>query len=265
VRINFDRKLLVGMVHVRALPGTPRNALRVRDICHIAVEEARLLRQAGFDAVLVENMHDVPYLCRRVGPEITAAMTAVLCAVREAVDCPLGVQILAGANREALAAALAAEAQFIRVEGFVFAHVADEGWIESDAGELLRMRKALGAEHVAIFADVKKKHSSHAVTADVTLGETAHAAEFFGADALVVTGRSTGEVTAVEDLQEVRRSTYLPVIVGSGTNPETLASQWSCADGFIVGSWLKQGGKWDQELDRERIDRFMSEVRKLRG
>src|SRR6185295_17642379 len=109
---------------------------------------------------------------------------------------PLGVQVLAGANKEALAVAHAAGCQFIRAEGFVFAHVADEGLMpEADAGSLLRYRRAIGAEHIAVLADIKKKHSSHAITADVDLAETAKAAEFFGAEGVVVTGTATGEPT----------------------------------------------------------------------
>lgn len=263
-QLDFSQKLIVGMVHLRALPGTPRHTLAMREICRLAAAEARQLRDAGFDAVLVENMHDVPYLKRAVGPEITAAVTAALCAVREAVDCPIGVQILAGANREALAAALAADAQFIRCEGFVFGHVADEGWIESDAGALLRMRKALGAEHIAVWADVKKKHSSHAITADISLADTVHAAEFFGADAVIVTGRATGDPAAVANLEEARRATRLPVLVGSGTTPDTLSNQWHAVDGFIIGSWLKRGGHWDNELDSQRISAIMKAVTAIR-
>jgi membrane complex biogenesis BtpA family protein len=265
MKLNFAHRPMIGMVHLRALPGTPRHSLPVREICAIAAREARLLREAGFDAVLLENMHDVPYLRRHVGPEIVAAVTAALCAVREAVDCPVGVQILAGANSEALAAALAADAQFIRCEGFVFGHVADEGWMHSDAGELLRLRKALGADSIAILADIKKKHSSHAVTADVSLGETAHAAEFFGADAVVVTGRATGEETALDDIREARSATKLPVVVGSGTTPETLARQWPYADAFIVGSWIKRYGRWDEELDSERMARLIAAAHEARA
>ncbi|MGC8741876.1 MAG: BtpA/SgcQ family protein [Candidatus Sumerlaeaceae bacterium] len=261
---DWSRKVMIGMVHLRALPGTPRASLTMREICATAVREAALLREAGFDAVLIENMHDVPYVRRNVGPEITAAVTAALCAVRQAVDCPIGVQILAGANQQALAAAFAADAQFVRCEGFVFGHIADEGWIESDAGELLRMRKAIGAHHVAVFADVKKKHSSHAVTSDVSLGETAQAAEFFGADGIIVTGRATAEPTAGSDLQQVRQATQLPVLVGSGTTLETLAEHWSNADGFIVGSWLKSHGRWDEEIDPERVALLMAAARRLR-
>ena len=193
-------------------------------------------------------MHDRPYLKGAVGPEIVAAMTAVGRAVREAVDLPLGVQVLAGANREALAVALACDAVFVRVEGFVFAHVADEGWIDASAGELLRYRRAIGAEHVAVFADLKKKHSAHAVTADVSLAETAKAAEFFLADGVIVTGTSTGEPASPQDVAEVRNATSRPVLVGSGLTPQNLA-QLASAHAYLVGSSVKQGGLWSNGLE----------------
>src|SRR5262245_48099973 len=114
------------MVHVAALPGTPRHSMPMKKIVQQAVDEATMLAEAGFDSIILENMHDAPYLRREVGPEIVAAMTMIACAVRGVVKCPLGVQILAGANCAALAVAHAADCQFIRAEGFVFAAVADE-------------------------------------------------------------------------------------------------------------------------------------------
>ncbi len=175
-------RALIGMLHVGALPGTPAACDALDRIVDRVMAEARVYRDAGFTALLVENLHDRPYLKGSVGPEITAAMTAVGREVKRGVALPLGVQVLAGANREALAVALACGADFVRVEGYVFAHVADEGVIESSAAELLRYRRAIGAEHVLVFADVKKKHSAHALTADVSIAETARAAEFFLAD-----------------------------------------------------------------------------------
>ena len=256
---------LIGMVHARALPGTPQNSMTIDEIREIAVEEATLLRKSGFDALIVENMHDVPYLKRRVGPEIVACMTELTSAVRRAVDCPIGVQILAGANMEALAAAQAAGAGFIRAEGFVYAHVADEGIMESDAGELLRFRRSIGAEKILILADIKKKHSSHAITFDVNLADTAHTAEFFGADALVVTGSATGRPTKPGDLEEASRGSFLPLIVGSGVTPENMGSLWSLSRGLIIGSYLKKEGKWDQGLSEERIRKIVDAATAIRG
>src|SRR4029450_3188445 len=96
-------KSLVGMVHVAALPGTPRNSLSMPKIVRQAADEAKLLIDSGFDALLLENMPDAPYLRREVGPEIIAAMTMIACAVRASVKCPLGIQVLARAYRAALA------------------------------------------------------------------------------------------------------------------------------------------------------------------
>ena len=73
-----NRDLLIGMVHLRALPGTPRNTRSIAEIERIALHEAMTLVDAGFDALLIENMHDLPYLNREVGPEIVAAMTEPL-------------------------------------------------------------------------------------------------------------------------------------------------------------------------------------------
>ena len=197
------RRALIAMVHVGALPGTPSAREPLAVVIERAVEEASIFRDEGCAAIGLENMHDRPYLKSGVGPEIVAAMTAVAREVRRATMLPIGIQVLAGANREALAVAHAAGADFVRVEGFVFAHVADEGVIEGCAGELLRYRRAIGAEHVLIFADVKKKHAAHALTADVSIADTAKAAEFFLADGVIVSGAATGVEASPDEVQAV--------------------------------------------------------------
>src|SRR5689334_9716994 len=223
IRYLFDvPRALIGVIHVAALPGTPASALKPAEIAEAAAEEARIYERAGFHGLLIENTHDRPYLKAGAGPEIAAAMTAIGIAVRRASGLPLGVQVLAGANECAMAAAHACGASFVRVEGFVFAHVADEGIIEACAGSLLRYRRTIGADHVRVFADVKKKHSAHAITADVDLAETARAAEFFLADGLIVTGPATGVPTSPADVERVAHHVGIPVLVGSGTTPENI-------------------------------------------
>jgi membrane complex biogenesis BtpA family protein len=246
-------RALVGMIHVAALPGAPSSVLPLDAIVDQAVAEARAYAAAGFHAIAIENMHDRPYLRGAVGPEIVAAMAVVGRAVREASGRPLGVQVLAGANREALAVALASGACFVRVEGFVFAHVADEGLIESCAGELLRYRRAIGADQVRVFADIKKKHSAHAITADVDLCETAHAAEFFQADGVIVTGAATGREADASEVRAVSQAVGIPTLVGSGITAANL-SAFAAADAFIVGSSLKRDGLWSNPLDPSRLD-----------
>lgn len=245
-------RALVGMLHLGALPGTPSASQSIETLIETTLAEARTYRDAGFTALGIENMHDRPYLNGGVGPEITAAMTALAREVKRETGLVLGIQVLAAANREAIAIAHASGADFVRVEGFVYAHVADEGVIESCAGELLRYRRAIGAERVLVFADIKKKHSAHAITSDVSIVETAKAAEFFLADAVIVSGAATGRPASPEEVRDVVAAVRVPVLVGSGITPANLA-QFSTAHGFIVGSSAKQGGVWHHPLDRDAV------------
>jgi hypothetical protein len=264
VSVKLPPKALIGMVHVGALPGTPRAAQSIEELVRAAVQEVWALAEGGCDAILVENMHDIPYLRREVGPEIVASMTAVCRAINDATDLPCGVQVLAGANEAALAVALAAGLDFVRAEGFVFGHVADEGWMDACAGPLLRYRKQIGADHIAVWADVKKKHAAHAMTADVSLAETVKATEFFGADAVIVTGEATGRETSTADLCSARGATKLPVIVGSGVAAENAAAMLQHADAVIVGSALKKNGHWTSPVDLERVKAVAAAVQAAR-
>ncbi|XP_032892350.1 uncharacterized protein F13E9.13, mitochondrial-like [Amblyraja radiata] len=257
------RCAVLGMVHLRALPGAPRHSLSVPQIVEKACEEAAVYMEADIDGLIVENMHDIPY-SPRVGPEVTAIMTAICVAVRQSYpSLPLGVQMLSAANQQAMAVALATDADFIRAEGFVFSQISDEGFLDACASDLLRYRKQIGAENIQIFADIKKKHSSHALTADVSIAETGRAAEFFLADGVIVTGIATGQETDPAQLKEVKEALKIPVLVGSGVSYENM-EQYMAADGFIIGSHFKKAGYWANELDTERIKKFMSKIHQLR-
>lgn len=249
---------VIGMIHVAALPGTPRHRASLADIVAQALAEANIYRDAGIHALMIENMHDIPYV-QQPGPEVTAAMAVIAREVKRACpDLPLGIQILAGGNRAALAVALAAGADFIRAEAFVFGHVADEGYMDSCAGDLLRYRKAIGAEQIAIFTDIKKKHSAHAITADVDIVQTAQAAEFFLTDGLILTGATTGAAASVEELRAVAAVAQTPILIGSGITAENLADYQPHADAVIVGSYVKQGGYWANAPDPARIRALMA-------
>ncbi len=260
-----EKKIIIGMVHVRALPGTPNHNLNINKIIEKAVEEAHIYEDLGLDGIIIENMHDIPYLKGKIGHEITAAMAVISSRITQAVEIPCGVQVLAAGNKEALAIALASGCEFIRVENFVFAHIADEGLIEGEAGELLRYRKNLNAEKIAILADVKKKHSAHSITSDVSISEMVRSVEFFQGDGVIITGRSTADEPNLRDLEEAHSSTNLPVFVGSGITLENINKLWNTADGFIIGSYFKEDGDWQKVLSKSRIKDFMEKIKKIRS
>jgi uncharacterized protein len=258
-------KPVIGMIHLGALPGAPASRLSISELTDQALCEASIYRERGVDGLLIENMHDTPYRRCHAGPEIVAAMAIIGRAVKAESGLPVGVQILAAANTEALAVAHAAQLDFIRAEGYAFAHVADEGLIEASAAELLRYRKMIGAERVRVFADIKKKHSSHAITADISLGAMAAAVEFMRGEAVIITGRHTGEPPRLEDVSEAKAHSSLPVLLGSGIDAENIADFYALADGFIIGSYFKTGGRWENPADAERVERLMEKVRTLRA
>lgn len=255
------RPALVGMVHLEALPGSPGWKGDRQAVFDAAVRDAERLLEGGCDALLVENMGDLPWLRGSVPPWTVATMALAVEKV-VALGAPTGLQVLAAANREALGIAVASGAHFLRVEAFAWAHVADEGWIDACAGPLLRDRAALRAEHVAIWADVQKKHCAHAVTADLSLADLAHGTAFAGADVLIASGSSTGRPTSPADV-EAMASGGVPVAVGSGVTPENVPAL-AAADALIVGSWLKEEGDWRRPVDVARVGELRAALDRLR-
>jgi uncharacterized protein len=253
---------LIGVVHVPALPGADSYGFKMSTVLERSLSDAHIYKECGVDALIIENMHDVPYLRGGVPPETVAAMTVVGQAIKAATNLPLGVQILAGANIEALAVAIALELDFIRVEGFVFAHIGDEGFHQANAPDLVRRRAQLtvGAspnKTVRIFADIKKKHSSHAITADIGLAETAHTAEFFKADGVIVSGLRTAAAPLPAEVEEVANAVKIPTLVGSGISAENVHEFAVHADGLIVGSYAKKEGHWANDCDSRRLERLV--------
>ncbi len=250
-------KPVIGVIHVKALPGTPNHNLNSSQIIEEALKESKIYKKAGIDSIIIENMHDIPYLKGGVGHEISALMALIGYRVKQETQLPVGIQVLAGANMEAIAVAKASGLDYIRAEGFVFAHTADEGIIEAQAGELLRYRKQIDADTVAIFTDIKKKHSSHAITQDVSLLDTAKAARFFLSDGVVVTGSHTGESASIDELKTLKEALDFPVIVGSGITLDNAATYFPICDAMIVGSYFKDKGYWENDLNYDRVAQFM--------
>jgi uncharacterized protein len=258
--LNLE-KPIIAMIHVNALPGTPKYNGDIKSIIKLAKSEALQYKDAGIDVLMIENMHDVPYLNRTAGPEITAMMSILLYEVKNVSGLPTGLQVLAGGNKQALGAALAAGGDFIRAEGFVYAHVADEGFFNSDAAEILRYRKQIGAEHISIFTDIKKKHSSHSITNDTDISDTAKAAEFFLSDGVIVTGSATGHEPSLEEIRKVKESVNIPVLAGSGITLENVNEYMKYCDSLIIGSYFKNDGKWFNAVDVNRVKKFMNRIK----
>ncbi|XP_015181914.1 PREDICTED: uncharacterized protein F13E9.13, mitochondrial [Polistes dominula] len=255
---------VIGMIHVGALPGTPKYNGSMKEIIKTALKEAMIYKDCQVDGIIVENMHDVPYVkSKDISSETTAMMTRICVEIRkvipESIAC--GIQILAGCNKEALAVAKAADFNFIRSEGYIFSHIADEGFIDGCSGNLLRYRKHIDAENILIFADIKKKHSSHAITSDISIAETVKAAEFFLADGVILTGSATGDPADLQELKEVKKVAKGPVLIGSGVSIENI-DHYKSSDAVIVGTSFKIDGNWKNAVSKDKVHDFVTKIRK---
>lgn len=268
VRSLFGRRrVVIGVVHLRALPGAPDyEGEDIEALIKFAVAEAERYKAGGVDGLIVENHGDIPFAKPdKIGPETAACMAVITRAVREATDLTIGVNVLANAAIPALAVAKAAGAKFIRVNQWANAYVANEGFIEGPAGEAMRYRAWLHARMVRVFADIHVKHGAHAITADRSIPEMARDAEFFDADVAIATGQRTGDAASLEEIRTIASGTALPVMVGSGVTPNNVGDILEIADGVIVASWLKRDGVWWNPVDPDRLATFMREAERARA
>ncbi|WP_158744484.1 BtpA/SgcQ family protein [Acidisphaera sp. L21] len=258
------RKAVIGVIHSLPLPGAPAyDGMPMTQITEFAVEEARRYAAGGVHGLIVENHGDIPFAKpEHLGPETAACMAVMTAAVRQAVPLPVGINVLANGAVQAIAVAVATGAAFVRVNQWANAYVANEGFIEGPAAEATRYRSRLHGRGIRIFADVHVKHGAHAITADRSITELARDVEFFDADAAIATGQRTGDSATMEELRTIASGTALPVLVGSGVNPDNVADILSVADAVIVASYLKQDGVWWNPVDPARLRVFMAAATK---
>ena len=254
---------VIGMIHLRALPGSPRWAGSMDAVIDAALDDARALAEGGADALLVENHGDMPFAPVRVDAATVAAMAVAVQAVRAAVPLPVGVNVLKSDALSALAVASATGAVFIRVNVHVGAVVADQGLLQSTSYESLRYRRLLGLD-IKILADVQAKHAVPLAPVPIEL-ETRDAVARGLADGLVVTGVATGEPTAMGDLKKVRGAAPgMPLLVGSGATADNAAELLSVADGLIVGTSVKRDGVLANPVEAARVRRLVDAARGAR-
>ena len=254
---NLPPKFLAGMIAVLPLPGSPLYDGDDSRVMDQALADLEVYKNAGVDSLIFEIDHDLPYIQPPLDEKGIALMTKIVQAARERFEGPIGVQMLEAANITSLEIAAAADLDYIRVEAYVFAHVGGSGVINGSAGKILRKRKELNAEHIKVFADVKKKHGSHSLTIDLDIQDEIRQAEFFLVDGVIVTSQFTGLNPDKHDLLKAKQVTKLPVLIGSGMTAENIREYLPLADGFIVGSYFRRDGKFLEQLEPERLETFM--------
>lgn len=256
---------VIGVVHLLPLPGSPRWGGNLDRVLDRAVEDAKALKAGGAHGAIVENYGDIPFVPGNVEAATVAAMTAALRACVAATHLPFGVNCLRNDPPSALAVALAGGGVFVRTNVHTGAMVTDQGILQGRAAETLRDRARLGAGHVAIFADILVKHAAGFDARDPRRAAR-DVVERGLADAVLMTGSATG---SRPDLREVALARDempdTPLLVASGMEPLDLPVVAQLADGVIVGTSLKKGGKTANPVDPARVRALVKAAKRSWG
>ncbi|HEY2093155.1 MAG TPA: BtpA/SgcQ family protein [Thermoanaerobaculia bacterium] len=261
-RSRFGPHPVFGMVHLRALPGAPLFDGSIDAVIDAALADARAIYDGGAAGIVFENFGDRPFVSGRVGAETVAAMTRVMAEVARAVHLPFGVNVLRNDARSALAVAAATGAAFIRVNVHTGVMFTDQGVIEGEAAETLRLRASL-APHVLIFADHLVKHATPPPGTDAV--QSAKDLRLRGlADAVIVSGSETGAPCDPKRLALLRNAIDAPLLIGSGLTAAN-AQTYADADGAIAGTSIKCDSNVDAPVDAARVKAIVDAFRSSGG
>ncbi len=259
--LTIDRFTVIAALHLLPFPASRHpDACSIPELTERALANVRAAYENGVRALYLQDLGDAP-VAPRVEPHTVAGVTVVGAAIRrEFPDLTLGICLMAHGAREPLAIAQAIGAQFVRLKVYVGAMVKAEGILQGCAYEAIQYRAQIGAEDIAILADVYDRTGEP--LGQLPLTEAARQAATFGrADGLVLTGQSLEESRAM--LVEVRAAKLgIPLLLGGGATAENLATLKSLCDGVIVSTAFKRTGGWTRESlgadwDGERIREFM--------
>jgi uncharacterized protein len=262
-RIFGEKKPVIAMVHLGALPGSPLYDLGagVEGIVEAARKDLDAVQAAGFDAVMFGNENDRPYELK-VDAASSATMAYAIGRLRAELEVPFGVNVLWD-PMSTIAVAAATGAAFVR-EIFTGAYASDMGLWTPDAGTAIRYRNRLGRDDLALLFNIS---AEFAYSLDRrSIADRARSAVFSSIpDAILVSGPITGEAAETEDLEAVKRAIpKTPVLANTGVKHTTIADVLRVADGCIVGSALKVDGDTWNPVDPERAQEFMRLARAAR-
>lgn len=253
-KVFGEKKAVIGMVHLKALPGSPHYGGNMEEIYRAAVEDLHALEKGGVNAAIVENFGDVPYTTEN--EFITQMAMAVLCArLRRESGLVMGLNVQFNDTAAEWAIAHCAEYDFIRVEALAENRIGPNGLVMVSGPSLLRTKAKYPADAM-IFADIQVKHTYPLV--DQPMEASIDAAKEADAAAIIITGAATGCNPTLADVKEAKElGGGMPVLLGSGIKAENAAEFFQIADGAIVGSSFKKDGNVWNGIDETRVRRFM--------
>lgn len=257
-----NKNIVIGAVHFPPLLGFlefPGFEIARKN----ALKDLKALDDGGVDAIIFENNYDIPHT-EFVGPEIVASMLSLGAEIKKATTLPIGISVLWNDYKTALSIAKILDLQFIRIPVFVDKVKTNYGIINGEPKKVLEYRKSIGAENVALFTDIHVKHAK--LLSKNSLINSAKLAKKNKSDAIIITGKWTGDAPSTKELDTLRKSIgVFPILIGSGADKDNAKTLFQFSNGAIVSTSLKKGVRKPSEVNvksyAQRIDK--SRVKKL--
>ncbi|MCY3414784.1 MAG: BtpA/SgcQ family protein [Candidatus Heimdallarchaeota archaeon] len=250
--LDFKHIPIIGMLHLPRLYPITQS---VEEIITYAIEEVQILQDLNYDAVMVENFNDTPFVKSKVQDEVLIQSSLILHELKKEFSIPIGVNLLRNASIQALTLASVLDLGFIRCNIFEGAYVTDQGIIEGIALDLMDKKRVLGT-NAQILADIHVKHAYPMGKFSIT--ESAENALLRGgADNIIISGISTGRSPDMNKLTQLN-SLQIKPLIGSGLKVDNLVEFKDKISGGIVGSSIKVGGKATNTIDRDLAESFIS-------
>lgn len=251
-KIFGTRQPIIGALHFSPMVGYP-DFEGSEFVLRKALIDLKSFEEGGVDAVIIENNYDLPHKIV-VGHETVAMMTFLAMQLTQNTTLPLGINVLWNDYEASLAIAKVIGLKFVRIPVFVDNVRTSFGDILGKAEEIILYRRRINAEEVALFTDIQVKHAQM-LDPDKTIDVSAMQAMQVGSDALIVTGKWTGDAPKIDDLAATRKAVgNFPILIGSGATKENLSILLRFADGVIVSTSLKSGEYLRPEENRNLKD-----------
>ena len=253
------KKIIIGMLHLLPLPGSPNYDGSMDVIFDRARNDLENLLEGGFTKVNIENYGDIPFPKTPASPVTISSFTKIVTKLEQEFDFDFGIQVMRNDALSGMSIAHVTGASFIRVNVLTGAMIAEEGIVEGNARSLIELRKKLNSD-VKVYADVLVKHAVPLGNQDLRLTAKA-TVERNMADGIIITGDITGEEASVDDLIKLKGEIDKPVLVGSGINKDNVSNYLEYCDGVIVGTSLKENNKTNNPVSRENVREFIKIVK----
>ena len=250
----------IGVVHLKALPGSPSYENNLSEIYKSALEDSTALQNGGVDSIIIENFGDIPFAKNSISKLTLAHFTNIAKELSDSLNIDIGINVLRNDGESALSIADSINANFVRINILSGTMYTDQGIIEGKANKLIKLKNSL-SNNIEIYADVFVKHAVPPIGYTIE-NQTEELLLRAGADKIIITGDGTGKEINFEQLQKLRG--IVPkgqLAIGSGVNESNIENYKNVADILIIGTGFKVDQNIAKPIDVKSVEKLIKMIK----